>query len=82
MIKSALHRFEEAIIIFVGEALLAEMEQWVLGCQFCDKNATVRLDYLLDALTESDPAAEYLMFRPVLCPSCAGEITEKTLVVV
>ena len=80
MIKSALHRFEEAKIVFIGEALLAEIEQWVSRCEFCDANATFELDYLLDALTKSDPAAEYLMFRPVRCPSCAAEITEKTLI--
>ena len=82
MTPSAQRHVEETNIVFVGEALLAEIEQWVSACEFCDNKATLALDYLLDAVTDGDPSAEYLMLRPVRCPSCLREVTERTLVVV
>jgi len=82
MMETAKRLVEEAEVILVGDAVLNEVDQWVMGCQRCARNATVPLDYLLDALMEGDSLAEYLIFRPLRCPSCSSEITEKTLVAV
>jgi len=74
---------EEIEIVLIGEPLLRRTERWVSACEHCSEIAPVTFDYLLDALTDSDPKrTEYLMCRPARCPSCASEITEKTLVAV
>jgi hypothetical protein len=63
--------------------MLTQTELWVSACERCAENAAVTLNYLLDALTGCDPhSTEYVMCRAARCPSCSGEITEKTLVVV
>src|SRR5262245_40653653 len=72
---------EEINIVLVGETLLRRPERWVSGCEQCSEIAPITFDYLLDALTNYDPKkTEYLMCRAARCPSCLGEITEKTLV--
>jgi len=72
---------EEINIVLVGETLLRRSERWVSGCEQCSEIAPITFDYLLDALTNYDPKkTEYLMCRVARCPSCLGEITEKTLV--
>ena len=74
-------RIEEIDIALVDESLLALAEKWLSACERCAENAVVALDYVLDALTGSDPSrTEYVMCRPARCPFCLGEITEKTLV--
>ena len=74
---------EDVKIVLIGESTHVETERFLFGCQTCSLNATLTLDYILDALTGCDPAlTEYLMARTLRCPSCHGEIREKTLVVV
>ena len=74
---------EDVNIVLIGESTLVETERCLSGCQTCSRNATLTLDYILDALTGCDPIlTEYLMARPLRCPSCHGEIREKTFVVV
>jgi hypothetical protein len=71
----------EIDIAFIDEPLVFDAEDFVSGCQHCDEAAAIPFDYLLDALTGSDPSTtEYLMQRLGQCPRCFGEITEKSLV--
>jgi hypothetical protein len=74
---------EEVNIVLIDEAMVAEAEEWLTGCEVCADNAVIALDYLLDALTAYDPSiTEYVMCRPACCPFCAAEVTEKTLIIV
>jgi hypothetical protein len=74
---------EELDIVLIDENILVEVEHVVMSCEACAENAATALDYLLDALTGCDPTVTtYLMRRPVRCPSCFGQIKEKTLVAV
>jgi hypothetical protein len=76
-------QLEEVDIVLIDEEVLAEVEQWVSGCQHCADNAATPLDYVLDAVTGCDPTVStYLMRRPVRCQTCSGWLTEKTLVAV
>ena len=81
MMKST--QLVEVDIVLIDEDVLAEVEQWVAGCQQCTDNAATALDYVLDAVTGCDPTVTtYLMRRPVRCQTCSGWVTEKTLVTV
>jgi len=72
---------QQTEIVLIDQRMVAQIEGWLSACQNCAENASLVLDYLLDALTGSDPArTEYLMYRCATCPACFGEITEKTLV--
>jgi len=83
MRKHAEHLIESMNVVLVGEAILRETEEWVVACEHCAHNAMTALEYLLDAVTGNDTdATEYIMCRAVRCPSCSGEIREKTLVAV
>jgi hypothetical protein len=74
---------DETDVILVDEALLAEAACWITGCQRCTKGADMTFDYVLDAVMDSsDPNTEYVMCRPVHCPRCQREVTEKTFIVV
>jgi hypothetical protein len=73
--------WDEMRVVLVNDALLAEAEAYIYGCEQCDENADINFDYVLDALTNCDPTVtEYLLFRPGRCPRCQNEVTEKTLV--
>ena len=81
MIKPA--HIEELDIVLVDEDILAEVELYVSACEHCAENASIALDYVLDAMTGCDPTVTtYLMRRPARCRTCSGRITEKTLVAV
>jgi len=71
----------ELSVVLVDESMLVETELWLSGCEHCSETASHTLDYLLDELTGCDPTiTEYALCRPARCPSCLGEITEKTRV--
>lgn len=73
---------EESNVMLVNESLLEEAQAFISGCEQCAENVGVPFDYILDAVTESDPTiTDYVMCRPAQCPQCSGEIAEKTLVV-
>ena len=73
---------DETNVVLVDEAVIAEAQAFISGCQQCDRNAEMTFDYILDAITEFDPTVtEYMMCRPAKCPRCEREITEKTLIV-
>jgi hypothetical protein len=77
------HCIEATNIVLIDEATVAETEQWVAACEHCAENVSIAFDYILDAITGSDPeSTEYLMCRTGRCPFCSGAITEKTLVAV
>ena len=82
MLEQAQPYVQTTEIVMIGDAMLTMTEHWLTACEHCASNATIALDYLLDALLGCDPATEYVMCRPARCPSCSSEITEKTLVVV
>jgi hypothetical protein len=68
-------------IVFVDDDVLLEAQDLMTGCERCADYAEIACDYLLDALTGSDPTkTEYLLPRPAHCPHCSAEVTEKTLV--
>ena len=70
---------EDLDIVLIEEPILSEALEWVSGCENCAENAFTTFDYLLDAVTGCDPiVTEYMMWRPGLCPQCAGDVTEKT----
>jgi hypothetical protein len=72
---------EENKIFLVGEKTVCEAEYLIAGCEHCSADPQITLDYVLDLLTECDPAAtEYLLCRPVCCPRCHRAVNEKTLV--
>lgn len=74
---------DDTNVVLVNESLLAEAAAWISGCQCCTKGAEMTFDYILDAIMDSeDPNTEYVMCRPVHCPRCQGEVTEKTCIVV
>ena len=74
---------DDTDVILVDEAVLAEAACWITGCQRCTKGAEMTFDYVLDAVVDSeDPNTEYVMCRPVHCPRCQREVTEKTFIVV
>src|SRR5579884_1367512 len=72
---------EQLNVFLLDESVLQEAARWVSGCSRCEANALVPLEYLFDVVTGADPTVtEYVMWRPLKCPSCSGEITEKTRV--
>lgn len=74
---------DDTEVVLVDEPLLAEAACWISGCQRCTKGAEMMFDYVLDAVTNSDdPNTEYVMCRPIHCPRCQREVTEKTFIVV
>jgi hypothetical protein len=69
-------------IVLLSESQIIEAEDFVVGCERCVNDAEISFDYLLDALTGSDPSnTEYLMPRPARCPHCLCDVNEKTLVI-
>jgi hypothetical protein len=69
-------------VVLVDEATLMAARAFVTGCRSCAPHATMTFEYLLDAVTDGDPTiTEYVMGRPVACPRCGAQISEKTLVV-
>lgn len=75
--------WDETNVMLVNALLLDEAQAYISGCEQCVGNAVgVPFDYILDALTESDPTTtEYVMCRPARCPRCFHEVSEKTRVV-
>ena len=70
-------------ILLVDKSVVFEALQWVSGCERCTEHALLEFDYILDAVTGADPAStEYVMYRPMKCPSCLERITEKTKITV
>jgi hypothetical protein len=74
---------EDTDIVFVDAGTLLEAESRIVHCERCCEDAEMTFDYILDKLTERDPTVtEYLLCRPARCPTCLGEVTEKTLITV
>jgi hypothetical protein len=74
---------EDIRIFLVDQSVVFEALQWVSGCERCTDHALIEFDYILDAVTGADPAStEYVMCRPMKCPSCLERITEKTKITV
>jgi hypothetical protein len=70
---------EQLNVVLVDEDVLDLVLEWVTGCESCADDALTEFDYLLDAITHSDPRiTEYLLRRPGQCPFCSSPITEKT----
>ena len=83
MIEHSQSFVEAKEVILLDEPTLLQVKRWVSACEGCADNAAITLEYILDALTGYDPAVtEYVLYQPMRCPACSGEITEKTLVVV
>jgi hypothetical protein len=74
---------EQIQIVLINEMALMDAQHCVAACEYCSEIAAISFDYLLDALTGSDPTVtEYIMCRPAHCPSCFCKLTEKTRIVV
>ena len=83
MLKRVRLPIEEINIVLVDENIIQEAEEWLSACEHCADVSGLTLDYILDALTGSDPqVTEYMMCRPARCPFCASEVQEKTCVAV
>jgi hypothetical protein len=55
--------------------------QAVIACEACAPDSEFSFDSVLDRLTMRDPRiTEYVMPTVVCCPTCGGEINEKTLI--
>lgn len=75
------YSIEETNIFLVDDFVLREALEWIAGCENCTAHAVISFDYVLDAITGSDPTqTEYILCRPPMCPECSEHITEKTLV--
>lgn len=73
---------DDGHVMLVDEPLLEEAQAWISGCEHCRPAVGVPFDYVLDALTESDPTrTEYVLCRAARCPRCRHAVTERTLVV-
>lgn len=69
---------EQLHIVLVDEMDLIATEGCITGCEFCVEGPHLPLDYLMDAVTGSNPVVtEYLFPRPARCPCCGAELTEK-----
>ena len=69
-------------VVLVDDSILCEAEAYVSACEYCNVNANLTFDYLLDELMGCDPTqTEYLMRRPARCRRCDSKLTEKTLIV-
>jgi hypothetical protein len=74
--------WEETNVVLVDEAVLSEAQAHITGCEQCVPYAEMTFDYILDAVTERDPAStEYVLRRPAKCPRCNEDVTEKTFVI-
>jgi hypothetical protein len=73
--------WEDTNVILVDETRLAQAEACLSGCEHCVANTETTFDYILDAVTKSDPGVtEYLLCSPAKCPRCGHDVTEKTFV--
>jgi hypothetical protein len=74
--------WEETNVVLVDETVLVEAQAHITGCEQCVPYAEITFDYILDAVTEHDPAVtEYVLCRAAKCPRCNEEVTEKTFVI-
>jgi len=65
----------------VGERTLQIARSWLLGCESCDEDAQIPLDWVLDQITRSNPkVTDYVIEKPLTCAYCGAAITGKTLV--
>jgi len=72
---------ETTEIILINESVLLEAQALIATCERCDDQAEIAFDYLLDAITGSDPTTtEYLLPKPARCPQCLSAVSEKTLI--
>jgi hypothetical protein len=70
---------KQLALVLIEEDIADLALEWVTGCESCADDALTEFDYLLDAITHSDPrVTEYLLSRPAQCPFCSSPITEKT----
>lgn len=73
---------EKVDIVLIDARVSLKAQEYLKACEQCAAHAAMPFDYLLDAVTGCDPSlTEYLMCLAGRCPSCNGEIFEKTLVV-
>jgi hypothetical protein len=73
--------WEETNVVLIDEGMVAEAQACISGCEHCVANTETTFDYVLDAVTNCDPAmTEYLLCGPAKCPRCGHEVTEKTFV--
>lgn len=80
--RSRDHWYEEGTTLLITEEQLLEAQAFIAGCIRCAPKAGLPFIYILDELTESDPATTtYVLCRPAHCPGCDGPVSENTLVV-
>ncbi len=74
--------WEDTDVILVDQAVLAQAQAFITGCEQCVPYAEMTFDYILDEVTHRDPATtEYVLCRAARCPRCSGEVTEKTFII-
>jgi hypothetical protein len=78
---SVLPVLESTTVVLVDERDLFDAWQFVAACERCFPGASLRFDYLIEAVMDGEPSTEYLMWRLVSCPACGNDIHEKTRIV-
>ena len=72
---------EDLNIVLIGEHLLRRAEKLIVACEVCSpRYAETSFDRVLDRITGNDPATDYILETPAMCPHCKRRINEKTLV--
>ena len=68
-------------LIAISRETLVRAESRILGCEECSKKAGLPFSWILDCVTDRNPAiTDYVLPRPAQCRKCGGEVLEKTLV--
>jgi hypothetical protein len=73
---------EEKNVVLVDATTLRQAEKLIESCEHCNpEGAEIPFDNILDRVTGLDPSVtDYVLEEPAKCPSCRGEILEKTLI--
>jgi len=68
-------------LIAISRETLVRAENRILGCETCSRKAGLPFSWVLDCVTDRNPAiTDYVLPRPARCPRCGGAVLEKTLV--
>jgi hypothetical protein len=72
---------EQTDFVLVDDQIVADIEKYLFSCENCNPSAEMSFDGILDEIMGRNPLiTEYVLERTAKCPSCGGEIHEKTLV--
>jgi len=68
-------------LIAVSRETLLRAESHIHGCEACSRSAGLPFSWILDRVTDRNPAiTDYVLPRPARCGRCGESVFEKTLV--